>query len=547
MTYSDRAINYSKAIVSGDIVACQYVVQSCKRFLDDLERDDWRWHFDTTKADHVCQFIEVVIKHVKGSLAGKTLVLEDWQCFILCNIYGWVDDEDIRKHQYVVLEIARKNGKSIFASAIAIYDLLFGEEGGEVYSLATMQEQAKICFGVAEQMIRKSDGRIQDKFKMVTNQITNKETWSKYRPLSKESKSLDGLNPTLCIYDEAAAYGDRNLVEVMTSATGARKNFLHLFITTAQFSRSTIYYENREYLLHILKGKVEDDRWFGTIYTIDDDDDWTDEACWIKANPCLDISVRRDFLQNEVNQALTMQSKKNNVLTKHFNVWTTSEENWIDPSYWVSCKGEPVREGDLYIGMDLSSIKDLTALCYMWNNGDKFSVEFQCFLPQKTIRELPAQSRELYHQAVQSGVLFPTSGDVVDYREVESSILEMAEKYNLKMLGYDPYNANILVNKLEDLGIPTIDISQNMKSLSMASKETEKLIIEQKILHSGNPFIDWQLECCITHTDVNGNIKVKKEEADKYAKIDAIIAMIMCMSMAADKLDPAKKFDFYIA
>ena len=544
LDYTDKAIAYANSTINGTIPACEYVKLASQRFLNDLENEDWRWHYDRKRGNHVCAFIEEFIKHVKGKWAGKPLILEDWQCFVLINIYGWVDESLIRKHQTVILEIARKNGKSLFASAVAIYDLLYGEKGGEVYSLATKQEQAKICFDAAERMLKTADERVSDQFKVVTNQITNKKTWSKYKALSKDSHRLDGLNPTVCIFDEAAAVEDRNLFGVMTTAVGARDNYLMLYITTAQFNRSTAYYEKRGMLLDILRGEIDDDRIFGLVYTIDKDDDWMDEDVWIKANPGLDVSVSREFLQNQVKEATTIASEKNNVLTKHFNVWTSSEQNWIDQGYWLECDGEVERKGDLYIGMDLSHTRDLTALCYMWNNGDQFSVDFQCFLPQRIIREVPPHKRELYHQAVKSGVLLPTSGDVVDYREVRNCIKDMASRYNLKMIGYDQWNSSILVNELEDMKLPTLDIGQNMKSLSAASKEAERLIIEQKVVHNSNPFINWQLECCITHTDVNGNIKVKKEDADKSAKIDAIIAMIMCMSMAAGKLEQPKNFGF---
>ena len=148
---------------------------------------------------------------------------------------------------------------------------------------------------------------------------------------------------------------------------------------------------------------------------------------------------------------------------------------------------------------------------------------------------------------IRDSLKFILTSHILDAVLYSSVINDMASKYKLKMIGYDQWNANILVNELEDMKLPLTDIGQNMKSLSAASKETERLIIEQKIVHSGNPFVDWQLECCISHSDVNGNIKVKKEEADKTAKIDAIIAMIMCMSMAAGKLESPKNFGFAFA
>lgn len=544
MTYTQRAVSYAKKVANEKIVASRYVRLACKRFLKDRDRTNWRWNYSRKHAEHACWFMENGIKHVKGPLAGKFLKLEDWQCFILCNLYGWRDSDKIRRFQYVILQVARKNGKSLFASGLAIYEMMFGESGGEVYSLATKMDQAKIAWDAAVQMINKSVGDVKDKFKVVTNQITNQTRWSFYKPLGRDSKSLDGLNPSFCIYDEAAAYSDRNLVEVMTSATGARQNFTHLFITTAQFSRTTIYYENRLYLIDILEGRVKDDRWFGMLYELDEQDDWQDESTWIKANPNLEVSISKEFLQNEVKQATTMQSKQNGVLVKHFNIFTNAETSWIDLAEWQKNKGEVVREGDLYIACDLSSTRDLTALAYLWNNGDKFSIEFQCFLPKKSMELVPVHIRPKYEQAIKDGILVLTSADVVDYRLVKEYIQDMASKHQLKMIGYDKWNANILVNELEDLRLPVLDIGQSMAALSAASKETERLIAEKLITHDGNPFVDWQFECCTLYTDKNENIKVTKDDADKSSKIDAIVAMIMAISMAAGQLEQPKEFNF---
>ena len=191
LDYTDKAIAYANSTINGIIPACEYFKLASQRFLNDLENEDWRWHYDRKRGNHVCAFIEEFIKHVKGKWAGKPLILEDWQCFVLINIYGWVDESLIRKHQTVILEIARKNGKSLFASAVAIYDLLYGEKGGEVYSLATKQEQAKICFDAAERMLKTADERVSDQFKVVTNQITNR------RPGASIKLSLGSIKTNL--------------------------------------------------------------------------------------------------------------------------------------------------------------------------------------------------------------------------------------------------------------------------------------------------------------------------------------------------------------
>ena len=540
--YVAIAKGYAEDVASGEVVACLYVRQACQRFLNDLQRDEFEWYLDSDRSDHVCAFIENAIRHVKGPLAGKSLKLQPWQIFILVNIYGWVDEDNyIRKHQTVVLEIARKNGKSLFASALAIYEMLFGEEGAEVYSLATKRDQAKICWEAALQMVDKSHPSVKEKFSSTVSALTNKANWSKYAPLGRDSKSLDGLNPTLCIYDEAAAYSDRNLVEVMTSATGARDNFMHLFITTAQFSRTTIYYENRMHMANILSGKIEGDRWFGMIYTLDDGDEWTDENVWIKANPNIGVSLKTKWLQEQVTEATQMQSKRNNVLVKHFNIYTNAEANWLSPEEWEKCKTDTLKkEGDCYVSMDLSATRDLTAVSMLWNVGEEFHAGFQCFLPRKSMELVPIQIRPLYYDAVDRGVLRLTEGDVVDYREVRDYIIDLTRQYKVKAIGYDKWNANILVNELEEMKLPTISIGQGLAALSGPAKETERMISEGLIRHDGDPFINWQAENCVKYTDPNDNIKIKKGD-DEAMKVDAIIALIMNMSMASGTLEEPKQ------
>ena len=248
---------------------------------------------------------------------ARKIKLEPWQTFILINIYGWWNAKGVRRFNYVILEIARKNGKSIFASALALYEMAFGQEGGEVYSLATKRDQAKICWDVAARMIQRGPASLKKRYKTTQAAIVNYENWSKYVALGRDKDTHDGLNPSMNIFDEAAAYKDRNTVDVMTSATGSRAgNFVHLFITTAQFDKTTVYYDNRSYLVNLLDKKFDDDRWFGVIYTLDEGDEYTDEDVWVKANPNLDVSVDRTSLRSEIKQAKELKSKRNGVLVK---------------------------------------------------------------------------------------------------------------------------------------------------------------------------------------------------------------------------------------
>ena len=537
-------VKYAEDVVSGKIIAGKFVSAACQRFLDDLERDDWRWNFSISHANHILEFMENMIHHVTGPLAGKKLKLEPWQSFALINIFGWLDDSGIRRFQYVIMLVARKNGKSLFASSLAIYEMIFGEEGGQIYSLATKMEQAKIAFDAAVRIVEKAAPQVRDRFKHRTNNLSNISNWSVYKPLGRESKSLDGLNPSLNVFDEAAAYSDRNLVEVMTSATGARDNFLHLFITTAQFSKQTVFYENMSYMEKILHKKFDDERWFGLLYSLDEGDDWQDENVWIKANPNLDVSLKRDYLHGEVKQAKEMKSKRNGVLVKHFNIFTKTSEAWIDTKYWkASTVGELSRKGEMFMGMDLSKTRDLTSVVRLWVNGDHFEADFKCFLPKSAMSLVPHAYEPLYRQAIDDNLLFLTDTKTVDYNIVKQYILNSRDQYDFKALAYDPWNSSMLITELEDDNVTLLEVGQGQRHMSPAAKQTERLILDGLISHTGHPFIEWQLENAESYTDLNENLKVRKGE-DNNLKIDSIISLIMCVSLAAGKLDKPKAFSF---
>ena len=539
--YCKVAKQYALDVTDGSIVSGELIKLQCHRFLDDLTRSDWRWSFNEDEGNKVCVFFEYGINHTKGPLANKLVTLEPWQCFVLCNLYGWRDGT-VKRFNYVILQIARKNGKTLFASGLALYEMMFGEDGSEVYSVATKMDQARLAWDGAVQMIAKSQPEVKNEFKIVTNQISSTNKWSFYKPLGRDSKSLDGLNPSFCIYDEAAAITDRNVIDVMTSATLARDNFTHFFITTAQFSKITAYYENRLYLIEVLKGKIEDDRWFGMVYELDDESEWLDEDCWIKPNPNLGVSIDKDALRNEVKQAGNIPSKKNGVLVKHFNYWTSSAQGWIDTTEWDSDENilQTVnREGDLYVGMDLAMTDDLCAVTSLYVNGDSFHLDVKCFLPEFAYDEAKSHVKPIYAGAIERGTLLLTDGPITDYHQIEHYVRDLASNSNFKAVAYDPYNAAQLVTNLDDAGVNMLEVRQSIGHLSPAAKETAALIQTGKIKHLNDPFISWQLENCTVYTDLNENIKIRKGE-DATQKIDAIIALIMAVSLASGKLDEEK-------
>ena len=480
-------------------------------------------------------------------MAGEKIKLEPWQIWMLSNIYGFIDDDKTRRIQLAIIFCARKQGKSLLSSAIALYEMLFGEDGGELYSVATKVEQAKIVWQAAKQMLAKTDERISKQFSSRHWDITHDAKWSVYKYLSKESKSLDGLNPSLIVYDEIAANADRNIVEVMTSATGARQNFLHLMITTAQFSSETVFFEHLTYMRNVLDGTIENDRWFGALYALDDEEELDNPDMWIKANPNLGVSISLEHLQNEVDQAKQMTSKKSSVLTKHFNIFVTTQDAWIDTAHWVKASQDNLeRKGELYIGVDLAKTRDLTSICRLWVNGDHYEADWMQFLPKKSMELVPRKYHNMYRNAIEKGTLHLTDTQTTDYEQVKDYILNSVKDYNFQCLGYDPWNSTMLINELADKKINMLEVPQQMKFLSRASKATEEAILAHNIRHEGSPFITWQLSNCEIYTDVSENIRVNKGQ-DPAGKIDAIVSMIVAMSMAAGKLGKPRAFSYAFA
>lgn len=273
MEYHERAVRYAQRVLLGEIVACTLTRLACERFLKDLARTDWQWRFDEALATRACTFIEH-LPHIKGQWARQRLkiALEDWQVFIVCNLFGWVDrDTGLRRFITCYLEVARKNAKSTLAAGIALYMLAAdGEPGAEVYSAATTGDQARIVFDVARQMVLREADFVRGGIDPQRHGLYMPDDARKFEPLNAEGSTLDGLNPHCTIIDELHAHKRRDVYDVLDTARGARDQSLLASITTAGSDRAGICYEQRTYVCKVLDGTFTDERYFGVIYTIDD-------------------------------------------------------------------------------------------------------------------------------------------------------------------------------------------------------------------------------------------------------------------------------------
>jgi phage terminase large subunit-like protein len=551
MDWQDGVL-YAVQVAKGDVQVCRNVRLACQRFLNQLENKEWGWYFDPDYPQHFLDFVGQ-LRHTKGKEAGENVVLQPWQIFLICAIYGFRAKKDHTKRMVtdVIVFIPRKAGKSTLTSAIGLYELQFGEAGAEVFTLATNREQATIVFDSAKGFVETTTDEIRNWFDVSKYEVKKRgDSQTMFKALSRDTKKTgDGKNPSCVIIDESAQIVDRNSIEVLHSGMVARQNPLRIYITTASFTKDTKFYEDFQMFETMLNGEATDQaNWFGLLYSLDPHDDWRDPANWEKANPMHGITVFEDAIAKRAEEAKHKPATLNEFLCKTLNIFVSANTAWVDRDLWDSeeCVIKEVRDPEaVFLAFDLASTRDLNAVCTLKRYAeDDYEAQWKFFLPEESLELIPKHYQDIFRNAINSGVLKLTMGNVMDDKEIYDYIISEHQKYDLKEVGYDAYNAGNLVSRLYEAGLPVKKVGQGMAVLSNPSKYVEKMILQKGIKHDGNPFVGWQLSNCEVYTDVNGNIKIRKNEADKSAKVDGIIAMITAFHCALDNPYVSNSFGF---
>lgn len=521
---------YAEQVRSGAILVCEYVRLAVERYYADLDRalDEGRY-FDKKAAMRAIHFIEK-LKHTKGEWAGQRFRLEPWQQFVLWNIFGWKNADGTRRFRYAYIEIARKNGKTALSAGIGLYMLFAdGESRPEVYSAATVKDQAKICFSDAVEIVKATD--LKNYLTPYRNSIVYELKGGTMKPLSSDYGTHDGLNPSCGIIDEFHAHKDSGMFDVIKSAFGARRQPLMFVITTAGFNKSGACYAYRENVIKVLRGVNEDDSLFGIIYTLDDKSEWDDPKMWIKANPNLGVSLSADYLADQVKDAKNRPEAVRNVMTKNVDLWVDAERTWILDDAWQKCIGTTA-PADLkgcacWGGLDLSNVSDITAYVLLFHENDRFQLLPHFWIPEEKMREKIRKENINYDKWVAEGYVTVTPGNVIDYDFVKADILRIVADYDLRTSAYDRWNSSQTIIDLQNEGMECNPFGQGYGSMSAPTKEFEKLVLTGKIEHFGNPVLRWMLASTLVKTDPVGNIKPDKEKSTQ--KIDGIVAAIMAL------------------
>ena len=508
--------------------------------------------FDERKARRVVRFIEA-LRHTKGEFHGQPFHLLPWQEKIIRDVFGTVRDDDPTMRQYTTayIEIPKKNGKSELGAAIALNMLINDDEWkAEVYSCASDRQQAAIVFDVAVDMVRQSPA-LMKRIKIIPSmkRMVYQPTGSIYQVLSSEVATKHGLNVSACIFDELHTQPTRALYDVMTQGSGdARKQPLWFLLTTAGTDRNSICWEVHQKALDILEGRKHDPRFYPVLFGLPDDADWTSEENWYRANPSLDHTITIDKVRDAFRKAQETPADENQFRQLRLNQWVKQSVRWMPMDKWDECGGvvDPYAlEGRAcYAGLDLSSTSDLTALVLAFpptSEDEPYRALPFFWLPEETLSLRVRRDHVPYDQWAKRGFIQTTEGNVVHYGFIERFICELGERYNIREIAHDRWNATMMVQTLEDDGFTMVPFGQGFKDMSPPTKDLMRLVLEQSLRHDGHPILRWCMDNVYVRTDPAGNIKPDKEKSTE--KIDGVVALIMALDRAQRNLNGGSVYD----
>lgn len=550
----DPVTAYARDVIEGRIDSCKWIRMACERHMRDLS--DPRFVWDLREAAQRIAFFPT-LRHYKGAFKGKPFTLEPWQKFVIGSIFGWkLKSNGLRRYRRAIVKVPRKNGKTFLAAGVALLMLTGGgqmlpngrfapEAGAEVYFVATKEDQAKIGWGDCKKIVKRSPGYA-DHLTTKQREIIYETADAVCKYLGSDSDTLDGLNPSCAIKDEFHAWPDRNLHDVIQDAFGAREQPLDFIITTEGTLRLGIHDEVDKHARDVLegKGKYADESFFAAIWQIDEDDDPFDEKSWRKANPNLGISKSLDYMRDEAAQARLMPGKLSTFLTKQLNRRTDVQERWLSVDQWDACEGvidlEKLKGRQCFAGMDLARSKDMSALALVFpDDAGGFDVLMRYWIPEDEMQERIARDRVPYDLWAREKLITVTSGNVADFRQIETEVAEMAALYPMTEWAYDPMFATDLALRLrDDHGLNPVEFGQTFKNYAMPCKELERLLISGKLRHGGHKVLRWNAGNVVVRTGPSGNQMPDKAKSSQ--RIDGISALLMALGRAVVKEAPAQ-------
>lgn len=523
---------YLDAIEGGEIVVCKRIRKVYARLVYEAENPG-KYRFDEERANRPIEFIERFCKHSKGEWAGQPVRLELFQKAFISALFGFVDSKTgFRKYREAFFMVARKNGKSTMLAGIALYMLLAdGEAGAEVYSVATKKDQAKIIFDEVCHMVSQSP-YLRKHIKKRKSDLYFSASMSKLQPLGKNSDTLDGLNSSCVILDEAHAVKDRNLYEVMKQSQSARTQPLFVTITTAGTVRECIFDDMYSYACKVADGVITDPTFLPIVYELDNKAEWKDPGAWFKPNPGLGRIKKLEDLMAKVERAKQSPKDLSGILCKDFNVRETLYNAWLDfdtINNESTFSLEDFRGCYAIGGADLSLTTDLTcATVLMLNPETRQRYVWQMYwLPEDNFNKRVEEEKIPYDKWREAGLVRLCRGNTIDYGDVTRWFLELVNEHGITPLWvyYDSWSARYWVEEMEGYGFKMERCIQGAKTLSLPMQNLGADLQAKKVNYNNNPILKWCLTNTAVQEDRNGNIVPKKASSPKQ-RIDGTASLL---------------------
>lgn len=526
---------YNHKIQTGEIVVGKWIRLLYEKITAGLR--DGIFFFDDRKANRAIDFIQIFCHHCEGR--DDLITLELWQKATVCLMFGIVDEEGLRIFREVFMVMGRKNGKSLFASAIIAYMVyLDGEYGARVYCLAPKLEQAAIVYENFYKMISR-EPELSSLVKRRRSDVYLEETNTTARPLAFNAKKSDGFNPHLTVCDEIASWpAEQGLkqYEVMKSALGARKQPMILSISTAGYVNDGPYDELMKRATAVLQGSSEERRLLPILYIIDDPSKWDDLEELKKSNPNMGVSVSADFFIEEIAIAKNSLSKRAEFMVKYCNIKQSSTQAWLPFEVVDAASGEEYSLEDFRStycvgGIDLSQTTDLTACCIVVEKAGKLYTFAKFFMPENKIDELQEREGVPYRLYVNAGLIQPSGENYVDYNDCFEWFRMLVEEYEILPLqvGYDRYSAQYLVQQMEQYGFHMDDVFQGT-NLTPVLHECDGLLRDQKLQLGTNNVLKAHFLNVAMKQDEESR-KIRPVKIDPRCHIDGFVAVIDALTV----------------
>lgn len=552
---------------------------ACKRHIEDIKDGPARGlRWDVAESNRVISYFKQVLTvEIERKVEGEAepvseaipFDLEPWECFIVGSLFGWKNREGHRRFRRAYIEIGKGNGKSPLAAGIGHYMLTATKKiRAEVYSAATDKDQAAILFRDAVAMWERSPelhSRLLPSGANPVWQLTYLKHGSFFKPISSEKKGKSGIRPYCALIDEVHEHRDNSVIEMLRAGTKGNQQALILEITNSGFDRKSVCRAEHEYTTKVVERSIQNDAWFGFICSLDEDDDpFEDEACWIKANPNLGVSIHPTFIREQVQEARGMPSKEALVRRLHFCEWTDAADGWLTQAVWQKVE-KPLCLDDFagercVLGLDMSYTSDLTALAIVFPLPDnRFAAFVEFWKPKDGLEEASKKDLVDYVLWARQGFLHLTQGRVIKLAPIAERIGWLEDTFGVDALAYDRYRHRELEDDMADLGVtvpmiehpqgfrrggtlrdehgePVLDDDGNPKEnplwMPNSVQTLENAIVEARAEIAINPVLRWNVASVVIRDDPAGTGNRIFDKRRATGRIDGAVALAMGVGAA---------------